>query len=114
MKKKTVFIAVTAVCIIAAAVIFYCVFFRSAGGELHTARITSDGKVVRTIDLHTAQDETFVIESENGSNTVCISNGEISVTEASCPDRICVEHGALRSEYLPIICLPNRLVIELV
>ena len=33
------------------------------------------------------------------------------VTDAGCPDKICVNHGELRTEMLPIVCLPNRLII---
>ena len=111
MNKKAV---IAAVILTAAAAIVVCIFLLSgSNGEHHIAVITSDGSIIRTVDLDTAPDEVFTVESDGGSNTVCIKDGEIYVTEASCPDKICVKHGALRSELLPIVCLPNRLVIEL-
>ncbi|MBP3855024.1 MAG: NusG domain II-containing protein [Ruminiclostridium sp.] len=112
MKKKLFAAAGIAVAAVICAYILLTVNTASSG--LHTARITSDGKVIRTIDLETAPDETFTVTAENGTNTVTVRGGKISVSEASCPDKICVQHGTLESEYLPIVCLPNRLVIELI
>ena len=112
MKKKIIIAAViTGVLLTAAGLYAYIVF--SGETNRHTAEIKLNGEVIRTLDLNTAADETFTVESENGYNIVCIENGEIFVREASCPDKICVNHGKLRSEYLPIICLPNKLEISL-
>ena len=38
--------------------------------------------------------------------------GDLCVTSASCPDGICVNHGYLSARAGPIVCLPNRLVIQ--
>ncbi len=111
MKKKIIIIAALCVIIAAAAIYAHIAFF--GGTDAHTAEIRSDGTLIRTIDLRTAPDEPFVVSGSGGTNTVCVKTGSISVTEASCPDKICVKHGELRSELLPIICLPNRLEITL-
>ena len=113
MSKKKIIVAavITGLVLIAAGIYTYIVFFGST--EAHTAEIRLNGEVIRTIDLRTAPDETFTVEGENGWNTVTIKGGEISITEASCPDKVCVNHGPLHSEYLPIVCLPNKLEISL-
>lgn len=111
MSKKIIIAAV--VLMLAAAAVYTLVILNFHDPEKHTAEITVDGKVIRTIDLSTAPDETFTVESGYGTNVVCIKDGEIFVSEASCPDKICINHGPLKSEYLPIICLPNKFVIEL-
>jgi hypothetical protein len=41
-----------------------------------------------------------------------IEDGEICVSSAECPDKTCVKMGKLRSESLPIVCLPNHLIIR--
>lgn len=110
MTKKKLAVILSAAVLFIAALIFTLTALLLVS-EKHIAEISSDGVVIRTIDLSTAPDEVFTIESENGSNTVTIKDGAISVTAASCPDKICVNHGELRSEFLPIICLPNRLII---
>ena len=110
MSRKTLAVIIAAAVLFTAAGIFTFTALLQGSGS-HTAEITSDGTVIRTIDLSTAPDEVFTVESEYGTNTVTIKDGAISVTEASCPDKICVKHGELRTEMLPIVCLPNKLII---
>ena len=74
--------------------------------------VLSDGEVLYTIDLSKEKDREFTIEYNGSSNTIQIENGEIWVREAQCPDQTCVQMGKLHSESLPIICLPNRLIIR--
>ena len=74
--------------------------------------IVSDGEVLYTIDLSKEKDAEFTIEYNGSSNTIQIQNGEIWVQEARCPDQTCVNMGKLHSESMPIICLPNRLIIR--
>ena len=46
-------------------------------------------------------------------NVVTISGGEVSVTEASCKNQVCVKHGAISAPGESIVCLPNRLVVRI-
>lgn len=80
--------------------------------EKNTVRILSDGEVVRTLDLSTAQDEVFDVPCEEGVNTVEIRDHRIRVLSADCPDSTCVNMGWLTSAAMPIVCLPHHLVIE--
>ncbi len=59
------------------------------------------------------QDTTITIPyGEDNFNTVEIKDGMVSVTDASCPDHICIHHGATNETADPIICLPNHLIIQ--
>lgn len=80
----------------------------------NSVNIISDGKVVRTVDLNAARDEIFSIEYGGSTNTVEIKDGKIRVQSAECPDKTCVHMGWLKSSAMPIVCLPNHLVIEFV
>lgn len=99
-----------AVICISAAVIFTHRHF-AVGGK--TAKIIQDGSVVQTIDLeHVVSPYEFtVINSQGGKNTIRAEKGRIAVTEASCPDKICVNCGFIDSGVFPITCLPNRLSV---
>ena len=49
-----------------------------------------------------------------GKNTILVEPGRICVTEAECPDHVCIQMGWLSSEHpTPIVCLPNEVVIML-
>ena len=78
------------------------------GGE--TVLVYQDGKLLRTLDLR--QDTVFTVEGPAGENTVTVAGGEVFVSQADCPDQVCVLHGPLRRTGGPIVCLPNRLSIE--
>lgn len=99
--------------------IFACIFIvfsvaavivGSIQPEENVAIITQCGKFYRQVDLNV--DDSFVIETDKGHNTVTIKDNEIYVEEASCPDRLCVRHGSLKNKYDAIVCLPNKVVIE--
>lgn len=88
------------------------VYMRRPAESVYVA-IVQDGVVIRTIDLSTAKDQSFDIPGKNGGyNTVMISDGTICISDADCPDKTCVHTGVLRSEQVPIVCLPHRLVIR--
>lgn len=76
------------------------------------AEVVQDGKVLYTIDLNTAENRSFTVSYGDSSNTITVENGEIYVSDAECPDKICIKTGKLQCESLPIVCLPNRLIIR--
>ena len=59
------------------------------------------------------EDTEIEIRTTNGYNILVIENGSAYVREASCPDGICVSHRPISHSGESIICLPNKVVIEL-
>ena len=97
---------------ILAALLLLCLglsFLTMGGDEAARAKITSNGQLIRIVDL--AVDQTFTVETEDGYNVVTVKDGKIAVTEASCPDHYCMTRGFCNGG-TQIVCLPNRLVIE--
>ena len=80
------------------------------GEDAAYAKIISDGQVLHLVDLHVDR-EIRISTVQGGSNLVTIRDGKIAVTEANCPDHYCMDRGYCSSGS-PIVCLPNRLVIE--
>ncbi len=74
--------------------------------------IVQDGTVLYQFDLTKVQDQIIEVTYDGRSNTILIQNGKICVSDAECPDHTCVHMGWLQSKALPIVCLPNRLVIR--
>ena len=73
------------------------------------AEVYSDGKLVQRIDLR--QDGIYHVEFGSEWNELTVKDGQIAVTAASCASQDCVHRGTADSG-LPIVCLPNRLVIR--
>lgn len=106
MKTKhwiMIFASIAVVCCVLTAVFFF-------GGEEKTvALVYSDGKLVQTIDL--TKDGQYRIEYGQEWNVLTVEDGKIRVSAASCENDDCIHCGA-RNHGAPIVCLPNRLVIE--
>ena len=79
------------------------------------ARITLDGELVKEVDLCQVDvPYTFILEGKAGlTNTIRVEAGKIRVEAASCPDQVCVHQGFISNGTVPIVCLPNQLIIEI-
>ena len=51
---------------------------------------------------------------KDGHLTLVISGGEADVIYSSCPDLICVHHSPISHTGESIICMPNRIEIEVI
>ncbi len=52
-----------------------------------------------------------VFPLNGGSNVLVVENGEAWLSEANCPDLLCVKMGKIRYAGQTITCLPNRLTV---
>lgn len=76
------------------------------------AKVMVDGEAVKLMPID--EEAAYVYEDGEGcTNTIVTNNGRVEVTEANCPDKICVNHSAIHSVGETIICLPHKLVIEI-
>lgn len=101
-----------AVVVLAAAVL---VWRKMTPQPAQIAKISQKGQVLQEIDLTQVKEPySFVIEGENGAlNTVQVEPGRICISEASCPDQICVHQGWISDGSEPIVCLPNQVIIQI-
>ena len=111
MKTKVIVLLLIAAVAVSAAVLL----LRGGSAPSPVARITRDGVLLEEIDLETVdQPRSFTLEDGSGTNTVQVERGRIRVSEADCPDQVCVNQGWISDGTAPIICLPHRLMIEIV
>ena len=59
--------------------------------------------------------DTVIYSGENNEyeNRIVIKDGVACVSQANCPDKICVGHRAVRKGNESIGCLPHKLVVEI-
>ena len=74
--------------------------------------ISVDGTVVNTLDLSKDQ-ELDIAGASGGSNHLVIKDGEAYVTEATCPDKICIHQGKIHLDGEIIVCLPNKMTAQI-
>lgn len=75
--------------------------------------IQLDGKEYGRYDL--SKDRTIEIKSKSaGLNTIEIKDKEAKMTFANCRDLICTKMPAIKDDGQTIVCLPHRLMVEVV
>ena len=107
MKKSDIILlsVILAVCLIVFGV-FALIFL--GNGEVVVVRV--DGEEYARLPLN--KDTQLLIQGENGTNLLVIKDRRAYVSEASCPDLICVKTG-YANELKSIVCLPNKVTISI-
>lgn len=108
-----------------ALLLFVGIVFAGSGGYLlwqhgavpkgsRTVEVVQDNRVLYTFPYPTIEEKTIRIASPDGTswNEISLHDGTICMSDAGCPDLTCVHTGDLQYENLPIVCLPNKLVIR--
>ena len=96
--------------------LFFSLFLLYKGGTYggqKKACIYQNGVLLREIDFSSVKKPySFRLTSSAGEyNEITVSAGGIAVTDADCPDRLCVLFSKNNTGRLPIICLPHKLAI---
>lgn len=108
MKKKLIIAICAAVFVISGAVSIY-MYTRPAG---RVVEIISGGKTLYELDLSKEPDREIIVEYGGRKNVIKIEGGDIFVSYAECPDHTCMKTGRLSQSGVPIVCLPNKLIIR--
>lgn len=112
MKKRIgrndiIFITVLVVLVLGIAGIFYL----RTGETGAQVIVTVDGEVYGTYSL--AENQKIPIIKEGiTTNLLVVEDGTADMTEADCPDKLCVHQRAISKNNETIVCLPNRVVVQ--
>ena len=114
--NKTVKLILGALLLLVAASVAALLLLPEEGPDRPVARITLNGTLVNEIDLTSSSlPFTVTYDGPGGfSNTMVAEQGRIRVESAGCPDQVCVNQGWISDGTVPIVCLPNKLIIEIV
>ena len=98
-----------AVLLVAALALFFGLRSRLARdtGTGAQAVVTVEGREVGRYPLK--KNGTFPLNG--GTNILVVENGEAWVSEANCPDKVCMGMGKISRNGEFIACLPNRLLV---
>ena len=86
-------------------------FLAVRGGRVKGAEavVSVNGEEVGRYPLSVAG--TFPLNG--GSNILVIEDGEARVSEADCPDKVCVHSRAISKAGESIVCLPNHVILKI-
>lgn len=97
---------------IAAALLLLFALSIFLGGEKGAeVLITIDGELYGTYSLSENQEIPIIIDGVT-TNLLVIKDGEADMTEADCPDKLCVHQRAVSKNNESIVCLPNKVVVQ--
>lgn len=114
--KRTSVIISVALFLLASASVIYLMFpHLSSDDSGFVAEIYQEGRLLFRIPLNeVTENDSFIIKGKDGcTNQIEVRPGSIGIISADCPDKLCVRQGFVTDSRLPVVCLPNRLVIQL-
>lgn len=109
MKRRDLMIIALA---LLAAGALYAVSQLSLGAAASTVVVTVDGQEVLRRPL--AVEDRYEIAQEDGKlNVLRVEDGAVWMEEANCRDGLCIRQGKMRNGAKTIVCLPNKVVVQL-
>ena len=110
LKSRKKEIIAVLILILIAVILFVCVrvFVEDKGKYV---KVYVNEKLTKTFDLEI--DQEYFIETKRGYNLLVIKDGKARVLDADCPDKICVDKGAISKNDESIICLPHNVVVTI-
>ena len=106
--NKTLFPSV----VILMGILFALAFLlRSFNLQNPVVRIKKGNQIVEEIRMSDVEDYEIV---NLGTNKVRIEHDGVYMENANCPDKLCVHQGRISRTGQSIICLPNKIIVEIV
>ena len=91
---------------------FWLVQYLNAAQKEAVLRIYQNGELTGEYDL--SQPRTIPVTGmEDSYNLVLIEDGTVRVTDADCPDQLCMKQRSISKNGESIICLPHKLVLQI-
>ena len=80
------------------------------GGD--KVRISLDGEIYGVYPL--CEDREIDVTEDGHTNHITIKDGQVSMSYSTCRNQVCVNTGAISETKDAIVCLPNRVVVEII
>ena len=84
----------------------------TAGTTGDRVEISLNGRVCGTYPLH--EDRVIEVTKDGHTNHITIKDGQVSMSYSTCRNQVCVNTGAISQAKDAIVCLPNRVVVEII
>ena len=84
----------------------------AAGGSDLEIRVTTNGEEALVHSLGDDAEE-LTVRGYVGDSYLEVKDGRVRMIDSACPDKLCVKTGWISRPGESIVCLPNRVVIEI-
>lgn len=99
--------------VLLAAFAVWLLFHSVYGKEGARVQIRQNGEVYAEYSLAEDREVRIADGASGGSNVLVVKSGRVYVSEADCPDKLCVEQKSISRTGESIVCLPHKLVITI-
>ena len=80
------------------------------GGD--KVKISTDGQIYGIYPLN--EDCEIDVTEDGHTNHITIKDGQVSMSYSTCRNQVCVNTGTISHTKDAIVCLPNRVVVEII
>ena len=100
--------------------LFFVILIFGLAISWFTLTMNTDGdKVIVSVDGKTygiyslAKEQTIEVKQEACTNYITIKDGKVSMESSTCKNQVCVNTGAISQTKDSIVCLPNKVLVEI-
>ncbi len=108
IKKADIILAI--ILLLLGGITTYMIAFGNNQGD--TVLITVDGNEYGRYALY--KDRHITVKQNDHINEINIKDGKVSMDFSDCSNQICVHAGAISKISQTIVCLPNRVMVEII
>ena len=105
MNKKDVILFL---CILLSSLIAFALLWLVLTPSGSVAIVNVDGEEYARLPLD--EDTELLVSTEYGENVVVVKDGDVFISEAGCPDKVCVRTGNA-TPMKSVVCAPHRLTV---
>ena len=84
----------------------------TSGTSGDKVKISTDGQIYGIYPLN--EDCEIEVTEDGHTNHITIKDGQVSMSYSTCLNQVCVNTGAISQAKDAIVCLPNRVVVEII
>lgn len=106
--KRNDILLVLGILLAALAILLFSLLLPGKAGS--TVIVTVDGTEEARFPLQ--EDTEYTIQTEKGINYLKIKDGTASITDADCPDKLCVHQHPISKKGETLVCLPHKVIIS--
>ena len=75
-------------------------------------QVSVDGKTYGVYSLN--KNQTIEIKQDKSINKITIKDGHVQMSDSTCRNQVCVDTGEISKTSQSIVCLPNRVMVEII
>lgn len=98
--------------ILAAAAVGFFINYQNSRQPAVLVEVSVDGAAIASYDLNENLD-TIIEGYQGGTNHLIIQDGAAWISEATCPDKVCIHQGRITMNGELLVCLPNRVIVTI-